>query len=150
MAIVWLPKATVQAVLSGLFLKEAKRLHNEEYMEYGGIIQTTAIFSIVIAAPLGSILISSLGPRLLTKDEIDPKDEQNKKEKIEEAMDGMITPMKTTPRSSVTPIDRPSQGNVPATEGEAMKNDASSNTLADISEEPVPARADRTQTQTSL
>jgi hypothetical protein len=55
-------------------LKEAITLKNVEYIEYGEIIQTTAIFSIVICAPLSAILINTMGPILLTKDSIDETD----------------------------------------------------------------------------
>ena len=68
-AISWIPKATVPAALSSVVLREAKdRGLPPQYIEYGEIIQTTAIISILIAAPLGVILLNALGHRLLTKD----------------------------------------------------------------------------------
>lgn len=39
------------------------------YEEWGNNILTTAVFAIIITAPLGLILINSLGKRLLSKDE---------------------------------------------------------------------------------
>jgi hypothetical protein len=93
MACTWTPKATVQAVLSGVVLADAKPFKNQEYIDIGNIIQTTAIFSIVICAPLGAILINSLGPHLLTKDPIDNVgDEKDNKIAIEGALDESISP----------------------------------------------------------
>ena len=41
----------------------------EKWTEWGENILTTAVLSILITAPLGAILITSLGPKLLEKDE---------------------------------------------------------------------------------
>ena len=38
------------------------------YILYGQEIQTTAIIAILICAPLGAILMSTFGDKLLTKD----------------------------------------------------------------------------------
>lgn len=69
MGIVWAGKATVQAALSALFLTDVKKMpeneNYEEFFDYGNKIQTTAIFSIVICASTGSILLNSLGTKLL-------------------------------------------------------------------------------------
>lgn len=46
---------------------------------YGEIIQTTAIFSIAIMAPIGAILINSLGPELLDKETYESDKEENEK-----------------------------------------------------------------------
>lgn len=67
MACAWFPKATVQAALSGVILGDAIRQGNEEVQEYGNIIQTVSIFSIVVCAPIGAVLISTFGPILLTQ-----------------------------------------------------------------------------------
>lgn len=68
MSCVWVPKATAQAVLGSIILKSAIKIDDPEYIRYGQIIQTTAIFSIVICAPIGAILINTLGPKILPKD----------------------------------------------------------------------------------
>ncbi len=65
MAFAWLPKATVQAALSGVILTDAKAAKNDEVIYYGNVIQTIAIFSIVICAPIGAVLISTFGPLFL-------------------------------------------------------------------------------------
>lgn len=63
-------KATVQAALGPVILK---RLitdnidHTQEEKTYAEIIQLVCILSIVVTAPIGAILISITGPRLLTK-----------------------------------------------------------------------------------
>ena len=86
MAICWLPKATVQAVLSGMFLKEAKNRDLPEFITYGEFIQSTCVISIIICAPLGAILINSLGPKLLTNDvEVELREiEKRRKEGLED------------------------------------------------------------------
>lgn len=61
MAITWIPKATVQAVLGSILLTDAKKLKLAEYENYGTIIQTNAIISIIICAPIGAILMNSFG-----------------------------------------------------------------------------------------
>lgn len=69
----WLPKATIQAALGGLVLdmareqKEKLGERSQEYIEYGLEILTVTVFAIVITAPLGAILINTLGPIFLEK-----------------------------------------------------------------------------------
>jgi NhaP-type Na+/H+ or K+/H+ antiporter len=73
-ALVWVPKATVQAALCSFPLMLAKDMipldskDYEQYMIWGNEILSTAILSIVVTAPLGLIVIQYLGPRWLTKD----------------------------------------------------------------------------------
>ncbi|CDW89456.1 mitochondrial sodium hydrogen exchanger nha2 [Stylonychia lemnae] len=67
MAFAWLPKATVQAALSAVILNDAKKQKNVEMEHYGNIIQTVSIFSIVICAPIGAVLISTFGPLFLSQ-----------------------------------------------------------------------------------
>lgn len=57
MAYAWLPKATVQAALSSVILTDAKSHKNKEMEEFGNIIQTVSIFSIILCAPVGAVLI---------------------------------------------------------------------------------------------
>ena len=56
-AFAWLPKATVQAANASVILLAAQSAKNEQMIRFGIIIQTTAILSIVICAPIGAILI---------------------------------------------------------------------------------------------
>ena len=69
-----------------MFLKEAKLRGLETYMEYGEFIQSTCVISIIIGAPLGAILINSLGPKLLTNDvEMELREiERKRKEGLED------------------------------------------------------------------
>jgi NhaP-type Na+/H+ or K+/H+ antiporter len=67
MAFAWMPKATVQAALGPLALDMAKRASepDENLIHVGEQILTLAVLSILITAPLGSVSILALGPRLL-------------------------------------------------------------------------------------
>ncbi|KAM3959027.1 sodium/hydrogen exchanger 9B2 [Aphomia sociella] len=69
----WMAKATVQAALGPVALDEVRKMANlspselavlEEYAE---VIITVCIMSIVITAPIGAIIITLTGPRLLSK-----------------------------------------------------------------------------------
>ncbi|EGW13221.1 Mitochondrial sodium/hydrogen exchanger NHA2 [Cricetulus griseus] len=63
----WLPKATVQAAIGSVALDTA-RSHGEKQLEkYGMDVLTVAFLAILITAPIGSLLIGLLGPRLLQK-----------------------------------------------------------------------------------
>ena len=73
MAFAWIPKATVQAAISGIVLTSARNEGLVEGSEYdyetaGRAIVTTAVCAIVITAPLGAILTNTLGPMWLTYD----------------------------------------------------------------------------------
>ena len=57
MAFAWIPKATVQAALGGLTLAKAQERNIPEYIEFGQAMLTTAVFAVVITAPLGAIMI---------------------------------------------------------------------------------------------
>ncbi|XP_054341518.1 sodium/hydrogen exchanger 9B2 isoform X1 [Pongo pygmaeus] len=72
----WLPKATVQAAIGSVALDTA-RSHGEKQLEdYGMDVLTVAFLSILITAPIGSLLIGLLGLRLLQKVEHQNKDEE--------------------------------------------------------------------------
>lgn len=73
MAFAWIPKATVQAALGGLTLAKAQDKELAEYVEYGNAMLTTAVFAIVITAPLGAIMINTLGTKWLEYDGSDPE-----------------------------------------------------------------------------
>jgi len=72
-ALAWMPKATVQAALGSVPLDLIKSELNreedpskyDEYTQYGSDILTTAVFAILITAPVGLIVIQQLGPRWL-------------------------------------------------------------------------------------
>ena len=68
MAFSWIPKATVQAALGGVTLSTAQANGIPEYEEFGRAMLTTAVFAIILTAPLGAILINTLGPRWLACD----------------------------------------------------------------------------------
>lgn len=62
-------KATVQAALGPVALKKLSEDPNatEEEKEYANIILMICVLSIVLTAPIGAILISVSGTKLLTK-----------------------------------------------------------------------------------
>nr|XP_023025963.1 sodium/hydrogen exchanger 9B2-like [Leptinotarsa decemlineata] len=64
-AIAWMAKATVQAALGPVALGMVA-IGTIEY-EYADKILATCVLSIMLTAPTGAILITLLGPRLLTK-----------------------------------------------------------------------------------
>ncbi|GBN79100.1 Sodium/hydrogen exchanger 9B2, partial [Araneus ventricosus] len=64
-----LPKATVQAAIGPVALSLARKQQlGPEAEEFGITILTTAVLSILIAAPSGATSIALLAPRLLEKD----------------------------------------------------------------------------------
>jgi len=60
-------KATVQAALGPVALKHLGDDATDEERNWANIVQTICVFSIVLTAPLGAILISVTGTKLLTK-----------------------------------------------------------------------------------
>mmetsp|Transcript_105504 Transcript_105504/g.198661 ORF Transcript_105504/g.198661 Transcript_105504/m.198661 type:complete len:692 (-) Transcript_105504:73-2148(-) len=72
-ALAWMPKATVQAALGSVPLDMARKAFEkdpeklEEYEAWGVAILTTAVFSILLTAPAGLIVIQKLGPNWLEK-----------------------------------------------------------------------------------
>lgn len=73
-AFAWLPKATVQAAIGSVALDTARAHSDREMEEFGLDVLTTAFLAILITAPVGSLLIGLLGPRLLQRD--GPLDEE--------------------------------------------------------------------------
>ncbi|XP_060662846.1 sodium/hydrogen exchanger 9B2-like isoform X1 [Drosophila nasuta] len=63
----WMAKATVQAALGPVALKNLGENATDEERNWAEIVQTICVFSIVLTAPLGAILISVTGTRMLTK-----------------------------------------------------------------------------------
>ncbi|XP_073699013.1 sodium/hydrogen exchanger 9B2 [Garra rufa] len=66
-ALAWMPKATVQAAIGSTALDMARSKNDLELQRYGMDVLTVAVLSIIITAPIGALLISLLGPRLLQK-----------------------------------------------------------------------------------
>merc|ERR1719502_2138004 len=70
----WIPKATVQAALASVPLDMVRNTLDpscEEYAKYerwGQAILTTSVFSIIVTAPIGLVVIAKLGPKWLTYD----------------------------------------------------------------------------------
>lgn len=92
-AIAWLPKATVQAAQASVVLLAATKAGNDEMFRYGVIIQTTAIISIVLGAPSGSISVPTFGPMLLTHKDALKANEGKLNEQLME-MKSIETPIK--------------------------------------------------------
>eukprot|EP00929_Paragymnodinium_shiwhaense_P108170 TRINITY_DN744_c0_g1_i2.p1 TRINITY_DN744_c0_g1~~TRINITY_DN744_c0_g1_i2.p1 ORF type:complete len:527 (-),score=128.55 TRINITY_DN744_c0_g1_i2:313-1893(-) len=73
-SLAWIPKATVQAALGGIPLSLVRSTlhhddpHFKQYEEWGMAILTTAVFSILITAPIGLLVIQNLGHRWLSYD----------------------------------------------------------------------------------
>lgn len=63
-------KGTITATLGGMVLSQMKTKGAgfEEYQQYGSQIQTVSVLAIMILAPVSSVLISALGPKLLEHD----------------------------------------------------------------------------------
>lgn len=69
-----MPKATVQAAIGGIVLDTARSIpgisekDRAVYVEYGNILLSTAVLAIVFTAPIGAILINTLGIKWLSYD----------------------------------------------------------------------------------
>ena len=88
-ALAWIPKATVQAALAAVPLDmvlssmtAADPLY-EEYVTWGKDILTTAVFSIILTAPIGLVVIAQLGPAWLSNDAQDVHEESHSHGKAE-------------------------------------------------------------------
>ncbi|KAL0273603.1 UNVERIFIED_CONTAM: hypothetical protein PYX00_006236 [Menopon gallinae] len=68
-ALSWMAKATVQAALAPVVLDSLRssKSENEKHLEYAERILLICVLSIILTAPLGAIIISLSGPKLLTK-----------------------------------------------------------------------------------
>uniref|UniRef100_A0A8B9HHM4 Cation/H+ exchanger transmembrane domain-containing protein n=1 Tax=Astyanax mexicanus TaxID=7994 RepID=A0A8B9HHM4_ASTMX len=64
-SLAWLPKATVQAAIGSTALDMARSVGDEQMEDYGMIVLTVAVLSILVTAPIGAIAIGLAGPRLL-------------------------------------------------------------------------------------
>ncbi|XP_059232736.1 sodium/hydrogen exchanger 9B1 [Mustela nigripes] len=65
-ALSWMPKATVQAVLGPLALETA-RISAPHLEPYSKDVMTVAFLAILITAPNGALIIGILGPKVLTR-----------------------------------------------------------------------------------
>lgn len=67
----WMAKATVQAALGPVALDEVRKMSGIEpdsvLFQYAETIVTVCVLSIVITAPIGAIVITLAGPKLLSK-----------------------------------------------------------------------------------
>ncbi|XP_055970275.1 sodium/hydrogen exchanger 9B1-like [Sorex fumeus] len=71
-ALAWLPKATVQAVLGPLAYETVRAINKFELEQYSKDVMTVAFLAILITAPNGALIIGILGPKVLTRH--DPRD----------------------------------------------------------------------------
>ncbi|XP_027693102.1 sodium/hydrogen exchanger 9B1-like [Vombatus ursinus] len=67
-ALSWIPKATVQAVLGPLALEETRRRNQTHLEVYAKNVMTMAFLAILMTAPNGALLIGLLGPKVLSLD----------------------------------------------------------------------------------
>ena len=85
MGMAYIAKATVQSALCSVVLNDALKKKNQEFIDFGNTLQTVSIFSIILCAPTGAILLNSYGPLWLAKDvdekqpEVEQADEEVKK-----------------------------------------------------------------------
>nr|CAD7595162.1 unnamed protein product [Timema genevievae] len=66
-ALSWFPKGTVPAALGPTALDLGRILHTHHGVNASSHLLIVAILSILVTAPLGSLLLNLLGPRLLTR-----------------------------------------------------------------------------------
>ena len=83
-ALSWMAKATVQAVLGAQTVAHLPANATEEEKSYANIILTLCVLSIVVTAPTGAILITLTGSKLLSKTKQPPNMEGKKGEKKRE------------------------------------------------------------------
>ncbi|XP_051041409.1 sodium/hydrogen exchanger 9B1 isoform X2 [Phodopus roborovskii] len=69
-ALSWIPKATVQAVLGPLALETARKVMAPQLEAYAKDVMTVAFLAILITAPNGALLIGILGPKILDRGEV--------------------------------------------------------------------------------
>jgi NhaP-type Na+/H+ or K+/H+ antiporter len=67
LCVTWIPKATVQAAVGSIALDLARDANNSTYITLASNVLNIAVLSIVVTVPIGTILISLLATRLLTK-----------------------------------------------------------------------------------
>lgn len=130
----WIPKATVQASLSAVFLTTAKKNKlNAQYIEYGNIILSTAILAIVICAPIGAIMMNTFGPKLLPRN-LDPETEDDKEEgeEVENIDAKRLGELKNTENTPHRPFGHKSSTNVIALYYPETKQDGCTETTPNL------------------
>ncbi|KAK3698371.1 hypothetical protein RRG08_022932 [Elysia crispata] len=65
----WIPKATVQAAIGAIAYDKAVKDDETDLIPKGKTVLTIAFLAILITAPIGSVIIAMVGPRLLHKTE---------------------------------------------------------------------------------
>ncbi|XP_067004153.2 sodium/hydrogen exchanger 9B2 isoform X2 [Anabrus simplex] len=63
----WMAKATVQAALGPVTLDSVREANNPQETQYAETVLMICVLSILVTAPLGAVLITVSGPRLLKK-----------------------------------------------------------------------------------
>ena len=96
--IAWLPKATVQAAIGSVALDTAT---NETEIYYSKIVLYIAVFSILITAPMGAILINLTGTRLVRRD--DPVENEDSKKSLKSIETGDME-ISQTSKGSASPL----------------------------------------------
>jgi len=76
MGVAFLPKASLTAAFGVSILTEARTKGYTAYIPYGVQIETTAILSVLISAPLSIFLVAILGPRSLEKESDEDRDRE--------------------------------------------------------------------------
>ncbi|KAI6651017.1 hypothetical protein LOD99_5594 [Oopsacas minuta] len=96
--IAWFPKATVQAAIGSVALDAAT---NDNQVYYSKIVLYIAVFSILITAPMGALLINFTGKRLVQKD--DQIETENNKKSIKSTETG-VTDISQCSKDSSSPL----------------------------------------------
>ena len=96
--IAWLPKATVQAAIGSVALDAAT---NEDQVYYSNIVLYIAVFSILITAPIGAILINLTGTRLIQRDETFENQEGKRSLK---SIETAVTDVSDSSKDSTSPL----------------------------------------------
>lgn len=82
----WIPKATVQAAIGAVAYDTAVERGETDLIPNGKKVLTIAFLAILITAPIGSVIIAMVGPRLLHRS-VDQDQEQDLSDPIQEVMD---------------------------------------------------------------
>ena len=97
MAFAWIPKATVQAALGAMTLAEAKKRDPaledyDQWITWGEEMLTTAVFAVCLTAPLGAIMVNTLGTKWLNFDGVKGEDASEKEELTGEVNTNKVAP----------------------------------------------------------
>ncbi|GFR63530.1 mitochondrial sodium/hydrogen exchanger 9B2-like, partial [Elysia marginata] len=77
----WIPKATVQAAIGAVAYDTAVEKNETELIPLGKKVLTIAFLAILITAPIGSVIIAMVGPRLLHRTQEEGSQDENSIEK---------------------------------------------------------------------